>query len=163
MISARYDAHLIFDNSPTPERYFYSAGSATVPSGSSSIGASSLSVKTLSAPNSLRLSWCSGRGWRLGGRHWSRAPDASELKNQAQGDTLSLWCYAQTPIEAAALPLLALGLHGRQTLAFRLGRFMNDLSGGQWQQVKIPLTAFGRLYPGEQDLLEAQAPRFHRV
>ena len=51
------------------------------------------------------------------------------------------------------MPLLALGLRGGgRTQDVRLGHFSQGLPGGTWQQVKVPLTAFGGS-TGEQKLL----------
>lgn len=151
MTSATYDAHLIFDNSPTPERYFYSSGSATAPSRFELIrGKLPVSEHALSPPNALKLSWCSRRGgdWAAGVQLEPRRGRAGGLK----GDTLSLWCFTDSPIIATRLPLLQLGLRGgRKTQALRLGRYIADLPGGGWQQIKIPLTAFGGS-TGEQNL-----------
>ena len=155
MTSAHYDAHLIFDNSPTPERYFYSSGSFTAPSMLGlARGKLPVSAHALSPPNALRLSWCSGRGgdWEAEVKLESRRGRAPDL----QGDTLSLWCFAEFPTAVSQLPLLALGLRGGgRTQAVRLGHYSQDLLGGGWQQVKIPLTAFGGS-TGEQNLLELE-------
>jgi len=153
MNSARYDAHLIFDNSPTPERYFYSSGSSTAPSVLELVrGKLPVIEHALSPPNALRLSWCSERGgdWEAEVRLEPRRGRAASL----QGDTLSFWCYSTEPLSAAHAPLLALGLRGGgQTQAVRLGHYSHDLPGGSWLQVKVPLTAFGGS-TGEQNLLK---------
>lgn len=152
MLSADYDAHLIFDNSPTPERYFYSSGSSTAPSALELIrGKLPVSEHALSPPNALRLSWCSRQGgdWEAEVQLEPRRGRASSL----QGDMLSLWCFAHTPLDASQLPLLSLGSRGGgRTQAVRLGRYSHNLPGGSWQRVKIPLTAFGGS-TGKQNLL----------
>ncbi len=154
MTSSHYDSHLIFDNSLTKDRYFYSSGSAIAPSTLELVqGKLPVSENAVSPPNALRLEWCSGRGgdWEAAIHVESRRVRDETLR----GDTLSLWCYAERPILAEALPLLALGLHGGRTLAFRWGTFAGDLLGGVWQQVKIPLRAWGGS-TGEQNLLKLE-------
>ncbi len=155
MTSANYDAHLVFDNSPTPKRYFYSSGSCTAPSVLELIrNKLPVTEHALSPPNALRLSWCSGRGgdWRAEVQLEPRRGRAAIV----QGDTLSLWCFTQTPLDVSQLPLLTLGLRGgRRTQAVRLGHYSHDLPGGSWQQVNVPLTAFGGS-TGEQNLLELE-------
>ena len=153
MTSAFYDSHLIFDNSPTPKRYFYSSGSFAAPSTLELVrGKLPVSEHAVSPPNALKLSWCSGRGgdWEAEVRLELRRGRAPSL----QGDTLSLWCFAESSISALQLPLLMLGLRsGGRTQAVRLGHYSHDLPGGTWQQVKVPLTAFGGS-TGEQNLSE---------
>lgn len=150
MTSSHYDSHLVFDNSPTRERYFYSSGSSIEPSVLELMeGKLPVSEKAFSPPNALRLEWCSRRGG-----DWEAAIQVEPRRvrdETLRGDTLSFWYYAEKPVPAPALPLLALGLHSGQTLALRLGQFAGDVSAGQWQQVKIPLNAFGGS-TGEQNL-----------
>lgn len=151
MTSANYDAHLIFDNSLTPEHCFYSSGFFTAPSALELVrGKLPVSEHAVSPPNALKLSWRSGRGG-----DWAAAVQVEPHRGRAtelRGDTLSLWCFTDSPIVAAQLPLLSLGLRGgRKTQALRLGRYSADLPGGEWQQIRIPLTAFGGS-TGEQNL-----------
>lgn len=142
MNSARYDAHLIFDNSPTPERYFYSSGTFAAPSALELDGGKlPVTQDAFNPPNALRLSWCSRRGgdWKAVLQVEARRGRATELR----GDTLSFWCFTEVPIIAAQLPLLALGLRGgAQTQALRFGRYSSDMPVGTWHQVRIPLSAF---------------------
>ena len=64
-----YYHHVFFDNSLTPDSYFYSAGKATAPSLLTLLDGK-LPVEThtfLTPPNALRLEWTShpgGVGWR---------------------------------------------------------------------------------------------------
>lgn len=153
--SAQYDAHLIFDNSPTQGRYFYSSGSCTAPSTLELVrGKLPVTELAVSPPNALSLSWCSRRGgdWEAEVQVEPRRVRAKTLR----GDTLSLWCFAQTPLSNVQLPLLALGLQGGgRTSAVRLGHFTSELPESKWRHVEIPLSAFGGS-TGAQDLLKLE-------
>jgi hypothetical protein len=139
-----YYSHVIFDNSLTADQYFDSRAQASNTSTVSTGKDGHLLVETklfFSPPNALRLQWQSNPN---GG--WSaeiRVPDIRNLPPQFAGDTFYFWCYAETSIPKAALPLLQLtdalqGFSGPLNLA----DVMTDLPVGKWVQVRIPLQRF---------------------
>jgi hypothetical protein len=106
--STEYYRHVVFDNSLTPDAYFYSQG---VANGSSflELNGQHLPVETksfLTPPNALRLQWQSqpGGGWEgevrvVGFRN--RFPEF-------RGHNLYFWCFAPEAIAADDLPMLVL-------------------------------------------------------
>jgi hypothetical protein len=156
--STEYYRHVVFDNSLTPDAYFYSQGMAN---GGSFLELTNrrLPVETktfLTPPNALRLQWQSqaGGGWEveihLDG-HRNRFPEF-------EGRNLYFWCYAPQAVAANDLPMLVLsnkssGLQvaefpGAFTEPLALGKFAGDLPAGKWVQVRIPLSEFhtGSIY-----------------
>ena len=156
--NTEYYRHVVFDNSLTPDAYFYSQGMAN---GGSFLELTNrrLPVETktfLTPPNALRLQWQSeaGGGWEveihLDG-HRNRFPEF-------EGRNLYFWCYAPQAIAANDLPMLVLsnksaGLQvaefpGAFTEPLALGKFAGDLPSGKWVQVRIPLSQFhtGSIY-----------------
>ena len=101
-----YYRHVFFDNSLTPDSYFYSAGKATAPSLLTLLD-SKLPVETrtfLTPPNALRLEWTSQPG---GG--WVAQIGVLKFRNREikfDGDVLSFWCFAPRRIGSAGLPLV---------------------------------------------------------
>lgn len=170
--STEYYRHVVFDNSLTPDAYFYSQGMAN--------GASFLELKDrrlpvetktfLTPPNALRLQWQSEAdgGWEAEihlDAHRNRFPEF-------EGHNLYFWCYAPQAIAANDLPMLVLsnrsqGLQvaefpGAFTEPLALGKFAGDLPAGKWVQVRIPLSEFhtGSIYEFRpQDL---QSVVFHQ-
>ena len=156
--NTEYYRHVVFDNSLTPDSYFYSHGMAN---GSSFLELKDrrLPVETktfLTPPNALRLQWQSqpGGGWEAEVRvdgHRNRFP---ELK----GRNLYFWCFAPEAIAADDLPMLVLSNTGEglQVAEFpgafseplRLGTIAGDIPAGKWIQVRIPLPDFrtGSIY-----------------
>src|SRR5437588_2605293 len=106
--NTEYYRHIIFDNSLTPDAYFYSQGLAN---GSSSLELTNghLPVDTknfLTPPNALRLSWESQPD---GG--WEAEVHVNEYRNrfpQFEGHNLFFWCFSPQPIAASDLPVLVL-------------------------------------------------------
>jgi exo beta-1,2-glucooligosaccharide sophorohydrolase (non-reducing end) len=153
-----YYRHVVFDNSLTSDTYFYSEGMSNGPSSLEQIN-SRLPVDTkifLTPPNALRLQWQSqpGGGWEAGVRvvnFRNRFPEFS-------GHNLYFWCFSAQPIAAADLPLLVLSTarEGLQVAEFPasfteplpMGKFVGDLPGGRWVEVRIPLNEFhtGSIY-----------------
>ena len=139
-----YYSHVIFDNSLTPEEYFYSHAQ---PSNTSTLAAGKLGRLPVeskifhSPPNALRLQWQSNTNGS-----WSAeilVPDIRNLPPQFSGDTLSFWCYAEQSIPKSALPLIQLTeSRGGFSLPLQLSDFLPDLPAGQWVQAKIPLQRF---------------------
>jgi exo beta-1,2-glucooligosaccharide sophorohydrolase (non-reducing end) len=140
--SVNYFSHLIFDNSLTDEAYYFSLATEIAPS---QLEASNHKLPVdmdhfLSPPNSLRVTWLSQTGgdWRaeIWVENWlNRTPYLA-------GDTLSYWCYSEEGLPARILPMISFELKGeRYTQPAQLSGLSPDLPAGQWQQVKIPLTA----------------------
>jgi hypothetical protein len=164
--STEYYRHVLFDNSLTPDAYFYSQGMANGASTLELVGWR-LPVETktfLTPPNALRLQWQSrpGGGWeaevRIDG-HRNRFP---ELK----GHNLYFWCFAPQAIAAGDLPLLVLsntseGLQvaqfpGAFTEPLQLGKIAGDIPAGKWIQVRIPLADFhtGSIYEFRPEFIQ---------
>jgi exo beta-1,2-glucooligosaccharide sophorohydrolase (non-reducing end) len=147
-----YFRHVVFDNSITPDTYFYSAAIAN---GGSFIEESNsrLPVETkifLTPPNALRMQWRSqpNGGWEAEVRVMyfrNRYPEFS-------GRYLYFWCFAPEAIAAVDLPSIVLstareGLQVAQfpasfTLPLPMGKITGDIPAGQWVRVRIPLTEF---------------------
>ena len=158
-----YYRHIIFDNSPTPDAYFNSRGTANGGSYLEVLGDSRLPVDTATfktPPNALRLQWESrpGGGWEAEvrvGVHRNRNPELI-------GHNLYVWCYAPTAIGSGDLPQILLsdaaeGLQAGELPAsfsafsapLPLGTYTGDLPAGRWVQVRIPLADFhtASIYP----------------
>src|ERR1700723_3549790 len=138
-----YYRHVFFDNSLTPDSYFYSAGKATAPSLLTLLD-SKLPVETrtfLTPPNALRLEWTSqpGGGWvaQIGVLKFSNR------EIQFDGDVLSFWCLAPRQISSASLPLIRIADIGENFSGpLPLAKFSGSLPAGRWVHVKIPLRDF---------------------
>jgi len=138
-----YFRHVLFDNSLTPDRYFYSSGRASSPS-SLTLDHDRLPVTNkqfFTGPNSLVLEWKSSPG---GG--WAVDIEVPRWRNREiyyAGDTLYFWCFSDQPLPSEALPLLALSdtEHGF-TEPLDLRRFSKALPRNQWVQIAVPLRAF---------------------
>jgi exo beta-1,2-glucooligosaccharide sophorohydrolase (non-reducing end) len=138
-----YYSHVLFDNSLTPDSYFYTR---TAPRNGSTLSNvdGRLPVDTSnfhSPPNSLRLEWQSNPN---GG--WSAQiarPDIRNLPAHYVGDTLSFWCYSDQLIVGRDLPLLQLtdSLEGF-SLALRLDTYAKEIPKGKWIEIRIPLRDF---------------------
>ncbi len=147
--SAYYD-HVIFDNSLTPDQYFYSSAQAT---GKSFLAQKNdrLPVETstfLTPPNALRMEWQSEAegGWLA----QIRLMDVRNRYPGLAGHNLYFWIFAPQAIAAADLPKLVLstaseGLQvaefpGSFTEPLELGKYTGDVPAGRWVQVRIPLS-----------------------
>src|SRR5580658_2313891 len=138
-----YYRRVFFDNSLTPDAYFYSAGKATAPSLLTLLD-SKLPVETrtfFTAPNALRLEWTSQPG---GG--WAAQIDVVKFRNREirfQGDMLSFWCFGPQRIGSADLPLVRIEDLGQNFSGpLPLAKFSAGLPAARWVQMKIPLRAF---------------------
>jgi len=161
-----YYRHVYFDNSLTPDAYFYSSASASAPSDLEQRNYK-LPVETkifLTPPNALRIAWQS----RAGGG-WDAEVQVVNFRNrypEFQGSDLSFWCFAPQGISAADLPLITLsntreGLQvaefpGSFTESLPLGKFSGDLPAGRWVQIHIPLAEFhtGSIYEFQAKYLQ---------
>ena len=147
-----YYRHVVFDNSLTPDSYFYSHGTAN---GASflELSGSRLPVETktvLTPPNALRLQWQSQPGGR-----WEAEVHLQSHRNrfpELQGHNLYFWCFAPRAIAADNLPVLVLsnareGLQVAQfprafTRPLALAIFAGNIPAGKWVQVRIPFAEF---------------------
>jgi hypothetical protein len=161
-----YYQHVYFDNSLTPDSYFYSSASASGPSNLEQRN-HKLPVETktfLTPPNALRIEWQS----RAGGG-WQAEVQVVNFRNrypEFQGSELYFWCFAQQAIAAADLPLITLsntreGLQvaqfpGSFTESLPLGKFSGNLPAGRWVQIHIPLSEFhtGSIYEFQAKYLQ---------
>ncbi|MBX3062215.1 MAG: hypothetical protein KF726_04520 [Anaerolineae bacterium] len=144
---APYYRHLIFDNSLTKDSYFHSRVNAIAPSMVNAIDGKLpiTSQHFISPPNALELTWNSQSGgdWfaEIHVHYWRGRDEDGE---QLVGDTLRLWCYAETAIDSEALPIMFLEMTGgKGTGALRLGEIVAGIPAAKWTQVSIPLAAFG--------------------
>jgi len=161
-----YYRHVIFDNSLTPDTYFYSHGQAN---GNSFLEQQDgrLPVETkvfLTPPNALRLQWQSAPE---GG--WTAEVATADLRNRKpglDGHNLYFWINAPEPIAAADLPkiILSNSRGGLQVAEFPasfsepldLGKYTGDVPAGRWIQVRIPLSdcRTASIYPFRPEYLE---------
>src|SRR5215470_17787969 len=138
-----YYRHSFFDNSLTPDVYYYSLGKASAPSALVLVnGKLPVETKTfLTPPNALRLEWKSAAD---GG--WEAQVDVMRFRNREisfRGDALFFSCFSPEGMAAAALPAIRVLDAGRNFSApLRLGRFAADLPAGKWVHLKIPLSSF---------------------
>lgn len=130
-----------FDNSLTPDVYFYSSGKASEPSTLALVnGKLPVEGKTFfTPPNALRLEWKSAAE---GG--WEAQVDVMRFRNREiyfRGDTLIFWCFSPEGIAASELPVIRVLDTGRDFSApLSLGLFAKDIPAGRWVQLKIPLS-----------------------
>lgn len=138
-----YYNHVIFDNSVTPDYYYYSSGRAVFPS-SIQLLAGALPVEKknfFTAPNALRLEWRS-----LAGGTWEAELRVVSMRNRLtdfRGDTLYIWCYSPEPIPAADLPVLQLEDEQHDfTVPVKLETVSGDVPAKKWVQIRLPLNDF---------------------
>lgn len=152
MAEVSHESHVFFENSPPVPAYYHSECLVVAPSELEIInGKLPLENQRFrSAPNSLRLKWCSRSGgeWRLK----IKCQPRYGRKFRFEGDTLSFWCYSDREISAAEAPRINLQDtaqigSGTTTLLVTLGA----LPAQQWTQVRIPFTQFKSLYGSTED------------
>ncbi len=165
-----YYRHVIFDNSLTPDAYFYSRGTAN---GSSflELEGKRIPVETktfLTPPNGLRLQWQSEAD---GG--WEAEIHAVGFRNrlpEVEGHNLFFWCYSAQAIAAEDLPVLVLSDRGSGVENFPpafsnplpIGKFSGNIPAGHWVRVRIPMASFQTksIYPFQ--LASVQNVVFHQ-
>lgn len=166
-LASDYYRHIIFDNSLTPDTYFYSSGQA---SGNSylEVQGGRLPVDTgifFTPPNAIRVQWKSAP---QGG--WIAEITKVEMRNSVpglSGRNLYFWMFSPNPIAAADMPELVLS-SGREdlqvaeypasfTTSIQLGKYTGDVPGGRWLQVRIPLSDChtASIYPFRPEFLES--------
>jgi len=148
-----YARHVLFDNCARTNSYFYSDAAFVAPSDLEVVGGK-LPVATTqfrSPPNSLRLKWKSAPGgdWHV----ILNVPDRYLRNHRLEGDTLSLWCFAESELKpddgpriflsddtGAGVPTIALLADG-QTLPAR-----------QWTELRLPFARFAGQYQSTDDV-----------
>jgi hypothetical protein len=140
---AAYYSHVLFNNSLTPDQYFYARAQAHNTSTIVTVNGR-LPVETKifhTPPNALRLQWRSNPN---GG--WSaqiQRPGVRNLAPQYLGDTLMFWSYSEQPIRAADLPLIQLTDASRGfSIPVKMGEFVDGIPQAKWVEVRIPLIRF---------------------
>jgi exo beta-1,2-glucooligosaccharide sophorohydrolase (non-reducing end) len=138
-----YYNHVLFDNSLTPDYYYYGVGRAVFPS-TLQLQEGKLPVETkvfYSPPNALRLQWRSSAGGS-----WEAEVRVVSIRNREvdfYGDTLYLWCRSPEMIPAEDLPLIQLeDKEHNFTVPVRMDPGNQNLPANQWVQIGIPLRKF---------------------
>lgn len=162
-----YYRHIVFDNSLTPDQYFYSIARASEPSLLEAKN-DRLPVDTttfLTPPNAIRLTWESKTG---GG--WVAQIQSVDIRNRLPGmagHNLYFWLYAPEAIAAADLPKIVLSnaREGLQVAEFpasfsepvALGKYVGDVPAGRWSEVRIPLSDFhtASIYPFRPEYVQS--------
>jgi exo beta-1,2-glucooligosaccharide sophorohydrolase (non-reducing end) len=154
-----YYDHVLFDNSPQPELYYWSSADVSAPSWLRSINYH-LPVESdiyHTPPNALRIEWQSrpGGSWDA----WIKLVDFPNRHPVLTGHYLYFWLYAPQAIAAADLPGIMLsddrsGMQvatepGRFTVEKPLAAYTGDLPAARWVQVRIPLASLesASVYP----------------
>jgi hypothetical protein len=139
-----YSQQVLFENSLSPDSYFYSSGKSSAPSSIALIDGK-LPVETrtfVSGPNALRLAWQSSP---QGG--WEAELYVYAWRNRYidfPGKYLFVWMYADGGLPAKDLPRLALrdADHHYFTRPLDIASFVSDLPARRWTRVRIPMSAF---------------------
>jgi exo beta-1,2-glucooligosaccharide sophorohydrolase (non-reducing end) len=153
-----YYRHTFFDNSNTPDSYFYSQGKAVAPSllelrdGRAPVD----SHIFFTPPNALRLSWQSKPGGS-----WELQVGIVEFRNRElllYGDALFLWCYSPSAISPQDLPLIRLlDTNKNFSAPVRLGNFTRAVASGKWFRLRVPLARISNASVGHFDPHRLQA------
>jgi hypothetical protein len=138
-----YSQVVFFENSITPDSYFYSVGKISAPSMLKLINAK-LPVETtqyVSGPNALELTW---RSVTNGG--WAAELNLYRWRNRDvnwDGEDLHLWFWSAEGISATELPHIAfIDLENGHTAPLPLSDFTGDVPAGRWIRVCVPLERF---------------------
>ena len=138
-----YSQQVFFENSLSPQSYFYSSGKASFPSTLELID-DRLPIETsafISAPNALRLHW---KSEPQGG--WAAEIHLYEWRNRTidfPGAYLWIWMCSPEGIPARQLPRITLRDEERDfSFPLDLRSYAPDLAPSRWVRVRIPLTAF---------------------
>jgi hypothetical protein len=141
--SSDYYNHVIFDNSITPDYYYYSSGRSIFPS-TVQLVSGSLPVEKknfFTAPNALRLQWRS-----VAGGSWQAEVRVVSMRNRLtdfRGDTLYMWCYSPERIPADDLPFIQLEDEQHNfTAPLTLDGITGDMPAKRWVQIRLPLSEF---------------------
>src|ERR1700683_5361533 len=140
--STDYYNHVVFDNSITPDSYYYSSGRSVFPSTVELLsGALPVEKKNFfTPPNALRLQWHS-----VTGGSWETEVRVVSMRNRLmdfRGDTLYMWCYSPETIPAADLPFIQLEDEEHDFTAPVKLNTSGDVPAKRWVQVRLPLNEF---------------------
>jgi hypothetical protein len=138
-----YSQQVFFENSLSPQNYFYSFGKVSYPSSLELID-DRLPIETdsfISAPNALRLSWTSQPE---GG--WSAEIHLYAWRNrnvEFPGHFLWIWMCAPGGLKARELPRVTLRDQANNfSYPIETASFASNLPPGKWVRLRIPLDAF---------------------
>jgi exo beta-1,2-glucooligosaccharide sophorohydrolase (non-reducing end) len=140
---ADYYNHEVFDNSITPDYYYYSSGRPVYPSTIGLLsGALPVEKKNFfTPPNALRLQWRS-----VPGGSWEAEVRVVGMRNRPTdflGDTLYMWCYSPEAIPASDLPFIQLEDEEHDfTAPVKLDGITSDVPAKRWVQVRLPINKF---------------------
>jgi exo beta-1,2-glucooligosaccharide sophorohydrolase (non-reducing end) len=143
LADTNYYKHVFFDNSLTPDNYFYSSGSQTSPSTlvllNDKLPVERRNVHT--PPNALRLEWNSKPGG-----NWVAEVHVKKFRNREprfDGNTLAFWCFAPQAIAGADLPLVRIADDNDGfSKPFALGKIVREIPAQKWTRIEIPLAQF---------------------
>jgi exo beta-1,2-glucooligosaccharide sophorohydrolase (non-reducing end) len=144
-----HDRHVVFENSAANDSYYHSHGTVIPPS-ELELARDKFPVEAarfVSPPNCLRLKWksASGGDWRMTLRMASRHGPALDR----DGDTLSMWCYADHELTADESPIIAIqDTQGISLPNVPLLAGARRLPAKKWERLEWPLA---RITGGYQD------------
>jgi hypothetical protein len=145
-----FSQQVFFENSLSPEAYFYSEGKVSAPSTLKLVD-KKIPIETttfISGPNALDLQW---ESMPNGG--WDAELDLYVWRDRIidfPGDTLFLWVFSREGMQAADLPRIALrSINNGHTASLSLGGFTHNLQPNKWTRIGVPLAKFTKtsLYP----------------
>lgn len=138
-----YSQEVFFENSISPDSYFFSQGKVEAPS-TLALVHGHLPVETaqfISGPNALKLQWNSAAH---GG--WDVQMDVDVWRNREiawAGDSVFAWLWSEEGLGAKDLPRIALAdVDGGHTESLPLAMFVQSLKPRTWTRVEVPM---GRL------------------
>lgn len=142
---------IFFNDSPTEVSYDPSWGFVNSPSYLERVG-NKFPVEdsiVFAGTNSLRLHWHSESGGDWGIAVAEPGWPGHDINTK---DTLAFYCYSETGITSADLPVLYLeDLSNKKTTKQDVSAYVPDLPAGEWVRVTVPLTIF-KDNPGEANL-----------
>ena len=138
-----YYHHVFFDNSLTPDNYFYSSGTQTAPSTLALVN-DRLPVDHdffHTPPNALRIEWNSKPEG-----NWVAEVHVKRFRNREhefEGSTLTFWLFAPAAIAGPALPLVRIAdTDDGFSKPIPLASLVHGLPARKWTRVDIPLAQF---------------------
>ncbi len=138
-----YYHHVFFDNSQTPDRYYFSSGEAFQPS-TLMLDHGKIPVDRqmfFTPPNALRLQWKSAPGG-----NWDAEIRLDRWRNQEidfSGDHLILNFFSAKVIAAGQLPRVQLSdTTAGFTDPVNLAKYTDAIPAQRWVQVAVPIEAF---------------------
>jgi len=138
-----YYHHVFFDNSLTPDNYFYSSGTQTAPSTLVLLN-DRLPVEhdfVHTPPNALRIEWNSKQEG-----NWVAEVHVKRFRNREhefEGSTLTFWLFATDAITAADLPLVRIAdTDDGFSKPIPLATLVQGVPARKWTRGDIPLSQF---------------------